>query len=140
MIAGIDLGTTNSLIGVWQENCAQLIPNALGSVLTPSVVSLDGNGEILVGAAARERLVSHPALTAAAFKRYMGTPRKIALGSRSFKAEELSSFVIRALRADAEAYLGEPIEEAVITVPAYFSDAQRRATRMAGNLQDVTFE
>ena len=134
------LGTTNSLIGVWRNGGAELVPNALGAVLTTSVVSLDRSSDMLVGAAARERLTSHPALTAAAFKRYMGTPRKIGLGEQSFRAEELASFVIRSLRADAEAYLGEPVEEAIITVPAYFSDAQRRATRMAGELASLKVE
>ncbi|RYJ04289.1 MAG: molecular chaperone HscC [Acetobacteraceae bacterium] len=133
VIIGIDLGTTNSLVSVWRDG-VELIPNALGEVLTPSVVSLDRTGEIVVGAAARERLSSHPELTAAAFKRHMGSARQIALGTRRFRAEELSSFVIRALRSDAEAFLGTQVEEAVITVPAYFSDAQRRATRQAGEL------
>ena len=133
MIIGIDLGTTNSLVGVWRDG-VELVPNALGQLLTPSVVSLDRSGAIVVGAAAVERLSSHPSLTAAAFKRYMGTPRQIALGALRFRAEELASFVVRALRADAEAYLGEAVHEAVITVPAYFSDAQRRATRLAGEL------
>ena len=133
MIIGIDLGTTNSLVAVWRDG-VELVPNALGEILTPSVVSLDRTGEIVVGAAARERLSTHPELTAAAFKRDMGTARQTALGSRRFQAEELSSFVIRSLRSDAEAFLGAPVEEAVITVPAYFSDAQRRATRQAGEL------
>ncbi|MGI4945539.1 MAG: Hsp70 family protein [Janthinobacterium lividum] len=133
MIIGIDLGTTNSLVAVWRDG-VELVPNALGEVLTPSVVSLDRTGEVVVGAAARERLSTHPELTAATFKRHMGTARQIALGTRCFRAEELSSFVIRALRSDAEAFLGAPVEEAVITVPAYFSDAQRRATRQAGEL------
>ena len=140
MIVGIDLGTTNSLVGVWRENGVELVPNALGAMLTPSVVSLDRSGDILVGAAARERLSSHPALTAAAFKRYMGIPRRISLGTQSFRAEELASFVIRSLRSDAEAFLGKPIKEAVIAVPAYFSDAQRRATRMAGELAGLKVE
>ena len=118
----------------------ELVPNALGEVLTPSVVSLDRTGEVVVGAAARERLSSHPELTAAAFKRHMGSARQIALGTRRFHAEELSSFVIRSLRSDAEAFLGTPVEEAVITVPAYFSDAQRRATRQAGELAGLRVE
>ena len=99
MIVGIDLGTTNSLVGVWDGE-ARLVPNALGEVLTPSVVSLDRTGELVVGAAARERLTTHPEMTAAAFKRYMGTARKIPLGDRFFRAEELASFVIRSLCAD----------------------------------------
>jgi len=139
LIIGIDLGTTNSLVAVWRDG-VELVPNALGEVLTPSVVSLDRTGEIVVGAAARERLSTHPGMTAAAFKRHMGSARRIPLGERSFRAEELSSFVIRALRSDAEAYLGAPVEEAVITVPAYFSDAQRRATRQAGELAGLRVE
>lgn len=139
MIIGIDLGTTNSLVSVWRDG-VELVPNALGEMLTPSVVSLDRTGEIVVGAAAWERLSTHPDLTAAAFKRHMGTARQIALGSRRFRAEELSSFVIRSLRSDAEAYLGAAVEEAVITVPAYFSDAQRRATRRAGELAGLRVE
>ena len=139
MIIGIDLGTTNSLVSVWRDG-VELVPNALGEVLTPSVVSLDRTGEVVVGAAARERLSSHPELTAATFKRHMGSARQIALGTRRFRAEELSSFVIRSLRSDAEAFLGAPVEEAVITVPAYFSDAQRRATRQAGELAGLRVE
>ncbi|MGB3738490.1 MAG: Hsp70 family protein [Pontixanthobacter sp.] len=133
MIVGIDLGTTNSLIAHWDGE-TRLVANALGSNLTPSVVSIDSDGEVLVGAAARERTVSHPDMTAAAFKRYMGSPRKIALGTHQFRAEELASFVIRSLLHDATAAFGERPDEAVITVPAYFSDAQRRATRRAGEL------
>lgn len=134
MIAGIDLGTTNSLIGVWHDGRPVLIPNALGEVLTPSVVSVTEDGNVLVGAAARERLSTHPMRTAAAFKRVMGTNREITLGTRVFRPEELSALVLRALKSDAEAFLGEPIHEAVITIPAYFNDAQRKATKTAGEL------
>ncbi len=140
MIIGIDLGTTNSLVSIWRDGEATLIPNALGQVLTPSVVSLDRSGEILVGAAAQERMASHPQHSAAAFKRMMGTSRTVMLGDRPFRPEELSSFVLRALKADAEAYLGVPVHEAVITVPAYFSDAQRKATKVAGELADLQVE
>ncbi|HEX2592799.1 MAG TPA: Hsp70 family protein, partial [Rhizomicrobium sp.] len=134
MIVGIDLGTTNSLIGVWRDGDVTLIPNALGSLLTPSVVGVDDSGQIIVGQAARDRLVTHPGATASVFKRYMGTDKQIALGSKTYRAEELSSFVLRALKADAEAFLGEPVIEAIITVPAYFNDAQRKATKAAGQL------
>src|SRR5262245_51502164 len=127
MIVGIDLGTTNSAIGIWQDGRAHLIPNSLGSVLTPSAVSLDTGGELLVGLAARERQVTHPSLTATAFKRYMGSQRRTELGKRSFMPEELSALVLRSLKADAERFLGEPVTDAVITVPAYFSDRQRKA-------------
>jgi len=134
MIVGIDLGTTNSLVSVWKDGRAQLIPNGLGEFLTPSCVSLDGDGSVLVGVAARERLQTHPDRSAALFKRYMGSNKTLRLGKRDFRPEELSSFILKSLKADAEAALGEPVTEAIITVPAYFSDAQRKATRAAGQL------
>ncbi len=139
MIVGIDLGTTHSLIGAYGEHGSTLFPNALGDLLTPSVVSVDGD-TVLVGQAARDRLISHPEHTVAAFKRWMGSSRETRLGSRSFRPEELSALVLRALLADAEAALGEKITEAVISVPAYFSDAQRKATRSAGELAGVRIE
>jgi len=132
MIIGIDLGTTNSLAGVWRNGIASLIPNAIGQVLTPSCVSLGENGDILVGQAARDRLATHPLRTAANFKRSMGSPKTFDLGNQSFRPEELSAIVLRALKADAETYLGEPVREAIITVPAYFNDLQRKATQSAG--------
>jgi molecular chaperone HscC len=134
MIIGIDLGTTNSLVAVWRDGKAQIIPNALGEHLTPSCVGIDDDGTVLVGKAARERLQTHPQLTASVFKRYMGSEKIIQLGGKPFRPEELSSMVLRSLKLDAEAWLGEPVEEAIITVPAYFSDAQRKATRNAGQL------
>lgn len=134
MILGIDLGTTHSLAALWEGDRPRLIPNALGDVLTPSCVSLDTDGTVLVGRAARERLQSHPERTAATFKRLMGTNKVTRLGSRDFRPEELSSFVLRALKEDAEAALGHPVTEAIITVPAYFSDAQRKATKAAAQL------
>lgn len=134
MMVGIDLGTTNSLVGVWRDGAAVLIPNALGKLLTPSVVGEGDKGVTIVGEAARDRLVSHPASTAAMFKRYMGTDRKITVGRNSYRPEELSAMVLRALKADAEAFLGAKVDEAVITVPAYFNDAQRKATKAAGQL------
>lgn len=140
MIVGIDLGTTNSLIAVWEGDGPRLIRNSLGEVLTPSCVSLDDDGTILVGRAARERLQTHPELTASAFKRHMGSNKQIRLGKRDFRAEELSALVLRSLREDAEAELGQPVTEAIITVPAYFSDAQRKATRTAGELAGLRVE
>jgi molecular chaperone HscC len=140
MIVGIDLGTTHSAIAVWRSGAAELIPNSLGSYLTPSAVGVDDAGEIIVGLAARERQVSHPELTATAFKRYMGSRRRIALGNQYFYAEELSALVLRKLKADAEAALGETITDAVITVPAYFNDKQRKATRRAGELAGLHVE
>ena len=140
MIIGIDLGTTNSLVAIWRDGKACIIPNALGEHLTPSCVSIDDDGSVLVGRAARERLQTHPQLTAAVFKRYMGSEKKITLGTQQFRPEELSSMVLRALKEDAEAFLGHKVEEAIITVPAYFSDAQRKATRIAGQLAGLRVE
>lgn len=139
-IVGIDLGTTNSLISYWVNDGVKIIPNAFGSNLTPSVVSVDENEEIFVGQIAKERLITYPHLTLAAFKRYMGTTKTFKLGKYKFLPEELSSFVIRSLKQDAEAYLGEAIHEAVISVPAYFNDAQRRATKRAGELAGLKVE
>jgi len=140
MIIGIDLGTTNSLVGIWRDGKSQLIPNTLGALLTPSAISVDAAGTILVGQAARDRLVSEPKASIAAFKRYMGTNREFRLGTRAFRAEELSALVLRQLKADAEAFLGHPVTEAVITVPAYFNDAQRKATKAAGELAGLKVE
>jgi len=140
MIIGIDLGTTNSLVAAWRDGRAQIIPNALGEYLTPSCVGIDDDGTVLVGAAARARLQTHPDLSTALFKRYMGSERVTQLGKQQFRPEELSSLVLRALKEDAEAWLGQPVEEAIITVPAYFSDAQRKATRAAGQLAGLKVE
>lgn len=139
-IIGIDLGTTNSLAAVWRNGRSELIPNAAGEVLTPSVVSVDEDGSILVGRAARDRLISHPERTAARFKRHMGTSRTYPLGDRTFTPEDLSALVLRALREDAETYLGEPVEEAVVSVPAYFAEAQRAATKRAAALAGLKVE
>ncbi|MCM1283364.1 MAG: molecular chaperone HscC [Muribaculaceae bacterium] len=138
-IIGIDLGTTNSLVSVYRNGKIEQIPNALGEYLTPSVVSIDGK-EILVGSVAKERLVTHPEDTAAAFKRKMGTEQTIALGNQKFSPQELSAFVLKQLKADAESYLGEEVKEAVISVPAYFNDNQRAATREAGLLAGLKVE
>lgn len=134
MIVGIDLGTTNSAVAVWSEDGPRLIPNSLGDVLTPSAVSLLDNGELVVGMAARERQPTHPERTATAFKRLMGTTQETKLGKKGYRAEELSALVLAQLKADVEAATGEPVTEAVITVPAYFNDKQRKATRRAGQL------
>ena len=140
MMVGIDLGTTHSLIGQFGADGPRLFPNALGEWLTPSVVSVDDEGHVIVGQAARDRMVSHPNDSVAAFKRWMGTPRETRLGSRSFRPEELSALILRSLIADAEAATGEKVTEAVISVPAYFSDAQRKATRAAGELAGIRVE
>jgi molecular chaperone HscC len=140
LIIGIDLGTTNSLVALWRDGAPLLIPNALGHALTPSCVGFSDTEELLVGQAAKDRLQTHPRLTTANFKRYMGSAREIELGKRKFRPEEVSSFVLRSLKADAEAFLGESVDEAIISVPAYFSDAQRKATRAAGELAGLRVE
>ena len=140
-IIGIDLGSTNSLVSYWDGVKAVIIPNAFGDNLTPSVVGLDDNNQILVGAVAKERLITHPHKTAAIFKRYMGSDKIYDFGADTlFRPEDLSSFVLRALKADSEAFLGETIIEAVISVPAYFNDQQRRATQAAGELAGLKVE
>lgn len=134
MLIGIDLGTTNSLVACFRNGRAELIPNRLGSVLTPSVVSVDGEGRLYIGEAARERAMVHPLESASVFKRSMGTEREFQLGQRRFRAEELSSLILASLKEDAEAYLGESCTDAIISVPAYFNDLQRKATKRAGEL------
>ena len=140
MIIGIDLGTTNSLAAYFTEEGPKIIPNRLGKRLTPSVVSMDEEEQIYVGDLAVERNLLYPGSTASVFKRDMGSQRKFQLLHKSFTAEELSSFVLRALKEDAEHYLGEEVTEAVISVPAYFNDARRRATKKAGELAGLKVE
>lgn len=140
MIIGIDLGTTNSLAAYFTEEGPQIIPNRLGKRLTPSVVSMDEEEQIYVGDLAVERGLLYPGSAASVFKRDMGSGRKFNLLHKTFTAEELSSFVLRALKEDAEAFLGEPVTEAVISVPAYFNDERRRATRRAGELAGLKVE
>lgn len=134
MIVGIDLGTTYSLVAWLSPDGPALIPNALGELLTPSVVGVDLDGEVVAGKAARELAVTHPERAAALFKRLMGTDTVTKLADRQFNAEELSSIVLRILKQDAEAFLNDNVTEAVITVPAYFSDHQRKATIRAGEM------
>ena len=131
---GIDLGTTNSLISTIEDGHPVIIPNALGENLTPSVIGIDDDGSVLVGASAKERLISHPTQTISVFKRYMGSQRAFSLGSRDLKAVELSALVLKSLKEDAEAYLREEITNAVISVPAYFNDIQRRSVKIAGEI------
>lgn len=137
---GIDLGTTNSLVAYWKENEAIIIPNVLNKNMTPSVVSIDENDEILVGEIAKERLITHPECTVSNFKRFMGTNKIFNMGKYNFTPEELASFVLKSLKSDAENFLGEEITEAVISVPAYFNDAQRKATKRAGELAGLKVE
>ncbi|MBR6256480.1 MAG: molecular chaperone HscC [Lachnospiraceae bacterium] len=139
MIIGIDLGTTNSLVAYYGDDGPHIIPNRLGGRLTPSVVSVEGE-HIYVGDVAKERMLTHPEDSAAVFKRTMGTDAKYRLSGRLFRSEELSSFILRSLKEDAEAFLGEEITEAVISVPAYFNDARRKATKHAGELAGLKVE
>lgn len=139
MIIGIDLGTTNSLVAYYTDEGPKIIPNRLGKNLTPSIVSVDGE-QIYVGETARERMLLYPDSAASVFKRTMGSDKKYRLENRFFTSEELSSFVLRALKEDAEVYLGEPVTEAVISVPAYFNDARRKATKRAGELAGLKVE
>lgn len=139
-IIGIDLGTTNSLASVWRNGRCELIPNSFGEFLTPSVVGFDDEDNVIIGKIAKQRLVSHPDLTAASFKCFMGTKQEISLGKKVFTPPELSSFILRQLKEDAELYLGEPVEEAVISVPAYFDDNGRSATKLAGELAGLKVE
>lgn len=139
-IIGIDLGTTNSVVSCFIDDEPVVIPNRLGEHLTPSIVSIDDYEQVFVGQIAKERQLTHPELTAAVFKRSMGTKKEFKLGNKTFLPEELSSFVIRSLKEDAEVYLNQIVEEAVISVPAYFNDAQRKATKRAGELAGLKVE
>ena len=138
MLIGIDLGTTNSLVACFRNGKVEIIPNRLGKKLTPSVVSVDDEGSILIGETAREYGYLHPERTAKVFKRTMGTDHEYDLAGMKFSSEELSGFVLRSLKEDAEVYLGEPVQEAIISVPAYFNDNQRKATKRAGELAGLT--
>ena len=140
MIVGIDLGTTNSLIGYFTEDGPKLIPNRLGKTLTPSIVSVDEEGNVYVGETARERMSLYPDTVASTFKRSMGSDRDYVLSGKRYKAEELSSFVLKSLKEDAEVFLGQEITEAVISVPAYFDDKRRKATKRAGELAGLKVE
>ena len=140
MIIGIDLGTTNSLVAYYTDDGPKIIPNRLGKNLTPSVVSIDEEENVFVGETAVERLRLYPETSASVFKRDMGSDKKFKLGEKEFTAEELSSFVLRSLKEDAEYFLGEPVTEAVISVPAYFNDMRRKATKRAGELAGLKVE
>ncbi|MFZ1681835.1 MAG: Hsp70 family protein [Rhizobiaceae bacterium] len=137
---GIDLGTTNSLIAHYDGDAPVLIPNALGKFLTPSVVSIGDDGSILTGEPARDRLLSHPELTVASFKRLMGTGQVTKLGRHQFRPEELSAVILRVLKDDAENALATKITNAVISVPAYFNETQRQATIDAAKLAGLHVE
>lgn len=134
MLIGIDLGTTNCLAAYFQEDGPVLIPNRQGEYLTPSVVSIDEEGQLYIGATARERKVKYPEQTAEIFKRSMGTEKQFFLGNQKMDASALSSLMLRSLKEDAQRFLGQPVEEAIISVPAYFNELQRKATKTAGEM------
>lgn len=134
MLVGIDLGTTNSAVALWTDGAPQLVPNALGKELTPSAVSLAKGGQAWVGEAALDRMATHPADTVTSFKRMIGTAGTVTLAGTTLTPEDLSAMVLRSLADDVEAATGERPTAAVITVPAYFNERQRRATRRAGEI------
>lgn len=140
MIIGIDLGTSNSLAAYFTEDGPRIIPNRLGKKLTPSIVSTDESGHIYVGETAREHMLLNEKSAAAIFKRSMGSGREYELLDKKFTSEELSSFILRSLKEDAESFLKEPVTEAIISVPAYFNDKRRRATKKAGELAGLKVE
>src|SRR5881409_2710079 len=135
---GIDLGTTNSVVTVLEGGDPVVIPNSEGSRTTPSVVAFAKNGEVLVGEVAKRQAVTNPDRTIRSVKRHMGTDWKIDIDGKDFTPQQISAFVLQKLKRDAEAYLGESVTDAVITVPAYFSDAQRQATKEAGEIAGLT--
>ena len=133
-IIGIDLGTTNSCVAVMEGGEAVVIPNAEGNRTTPSVVAFSKEGERMVGQVAKRQAVTNPDRTVASIKREMGSDYKVTVDGKSYTPQEISAMVLQKLKSDAEAYLGESVSEAVITVPAYFTDAQRQATKDAGRI------
>ena len=133
-VIGIDLGTTNSVVAVMEGGEPTVIANAEGSRITPSVVGFSKNGERLVGQLAKRQAVSNPDHTFSSIKRYMGTDHKVNVDGKEYSPQEISAMILQKLKADAESYLGETVTQAVITVPAYFSDSQRQATKDAGTI------
>ena len=133
-IIGIDLGTTNSCVSVMEGGEATVIPNAEGHRTTPSVVAFSKTGERMVGQVAKRQAVTNPDRTISSIKREMGSDYKVEIDGKKYTPQEISAMILQKLKADAEAYLGEPVTEAVITVPAYFTDAQRQATKDAGKI------
>ncbi len=133
-IIGIDLGTTNSCVSVIEGGEPTVIPNAEGGRTTPSVVGFSKDGERLVGQVAKRQAVTNPDRTISSIKRDMGTNKKVEIDGKSYSPQEISAMILQKLKADAEAYLGEPVTHAVITVPAYFNDSQRQATKDAGKI------
>ncbi len=139
-VIGIDLGTTNSLGAVWRNGKAELIPDDLGNLMIPSVVAVDLEGNILIGQVAREEELVHPERCASNFKRFMGTAKQYRLGEKVFTPEELSALILKRIRDMAGEYLEEEITECIISVPAYFNNDQRYATKLAAQLAGIYCE
>ena len=137
-IIGIDLGTTNSCVAVMEGGNAVVIPNAEGARTTPSVVGFSKNGERLVGQTAKRQAIANPERTISSIKRHMGSDYKVDIDGKKYTPQEISAMILQKLKTDAEAYLGQPVTEAVITVPAYFTDSQRQATKDAGQIAGLT--
>ena len=133
-IIGIDLGTTNSCVAVMEGGEAVVIPNAEGNRTTPSVVAFSKDGERMVGQVAKRQAITNPDRTISSIKREMGSDHKVTIDGKQYTPQEISAMILQKLKGDAEAYLGQPVSEAVITVPAYFTDAQRQATKDAGKI------
>lgn len=133
-IIGIDLGTTNSCVAVMEGGEPVVITNAEGARTTPSVVGFSKTGERMVGQVAKRQAITNPDRTISSIKRHMGSDYKVTIDDKKHTPQEISAMVLQKLKADAEAYLGETVTEAVITVPAYFTDAQRQATKDAGKI------
>ena len=137
-VIGIDLGTTNSCVAVMEGGEATIITNSEGKRTTPSVVAFTKDGERLVGETAKRQVVTNPDNTVESIKRHMGSEHTEKIKGKEYTPQDISAFILQKLKADAESYLGEKVEEAVITVPAYFSDSQRQATKDAGKIAGLT--
>jgi molecular chaperone DnaK len=135
-VIGIDLGTTNSCVSVVENGEPVIVPNSSGNRTTPSVVAFTKTGERLVGETARRQAVTNTDRTISSVKRHMGTDWSIPIDGKEYKPQTISAMILMQLKKDAEEFLGEPVTEAVITVPAYFNDIQRQATKDAGGSQD----
>ncbi|HCO19252.1 MAG TPA: molecular chaperone DnaK, partial [Tissierellales bacterium] len=133
-IIGIDLGTTNSAVAVMEGGEAIIIPNIEGNRTTPSIVAFTKDGERLVGETAKRQAITNPERTIQSIKRQMGSDHKVNIDGKSYSPEEISAMILQKIKADAESYLGETVTDAVITVPAYFTDSQRQATKDAGKI------
>ncbi|MBO7449635.1 MAG: Hsp70 family protein, partial [Clostridiales bacterium] len=138
-VIGIDLGTTNSCVAVMEGSETVVIPNPEGNRTTPSVVAFTKTGERLIGQVAKRQAVTNPDKTIQSIKREMGSNYKVTIDDKQYSPQEVSAMILSKLKSDAEAYLGQPVTQAVITVPAYFTDSQRQATKDAGKIAGLDF-